>query len=104
VSIRLRYHVETSVSSSPADTKDLCNVCLSVTSDLLSEGGIWKTRVAAGTMWSCRSTTSRRRSSCAPHPARETRGPRGAGAGARAPTARWAGTVEWTFRSIPIAS
>lgn len=48
MAIRLRYHVETSVSSSPADTKDLGNVCLNVTSDLPSEGGIWKTRVAAG--------------------------------------------------------
>lgn len=48
MSIRLRYHVETSVSSSPADTKDLGNVCLNVTTDIPSEGGIWKTRVAAG--------------------------------------------------------
>ncbi len=48
MSIRLRYHIETSVSSSPADTKDLGNVCLNVTTDMPSEGGIWKTRVAAG--------------------------------------------------------
>lgn len=45
MAIRLRYHIETSVSSSTADTKDLGNVCLDVLSDSPSEGGIWKTRV-----------------------------------------------------------
>jgi len=48
MTVRLRYHVTTSISSSPADTKDLGNVCLDVTSDSPSEGGVWKTRVAAG--------------------------------------------------------
>lgn len=48
MAIRLRYHIETSISSSPADTKDLGNVCVDVTSDSPSEGGIWKTRVVAG--------------------------------------------------------
>lgn len=48
MAIRLRYRVETSVSSSPADLKDLGNVCLDVMSDLPSEGGIWKTRVLKG--------------------------------------------------------
>lgn len=48
MSVRLRYHIEASVSSSTADTKDLGNVCLDVLSDAPNEGGIWKTRVAAG--------------------------------------------------------
>lgn len=48
MSIRLRYHIEASVSSSTADCKDLGNVCLDVMSDSPSEGGIWKTRVTAG--------------------------------------------------------
>lgn len=47
MSVRLRYHIEASVSSSTADTKDLGNVCLDVLSDSPNEGGIWKTRVAA---------------------------------------------------------
>ena len=49
MSVRLRYRIETSVSSSPADLKDLGNVCLEVTSDAPSEGGIWKTRVLKNT-------------------------------------------------------
>ena len=49
MSVRLRYRIETSVSSSPADLKDLGNVCLEVTADSPSEGGIWKTRVAKNT-------------------------------------------------------
>ena len=45
MAIRLRYRVETSVSSSQADLKDLGNVCVDVLTDAPSEGGIWKTRV-----------------------------------------------------------
>lgn len=48
MSIRLRYHVTTSISSSPSDSKDLGNICIDVTSDGPNEGGIWKTRVLAG--------------------------------------------------------
>ena len=48
MSIRLRYGVTVSVSSSPADSKDLGNVCLNVSSDEPNEGGVWKTRVLAG--------------------------------------------------------
>ena len=48
MSVRLRYHVTTSISSSPADSKDLGNLCLDVTADTPNEGGIWKTRVLAG--------------------------------------------------------
>jgi hypothetical protein len=48
MAVRLRYRIETSVSSSNADLKDLGNVCFDVMSDDPSEGGVWKTRVAAG--------------------------------------------------------
>lgn len=48
MAVRLRYRIETSVSSSTADAKDLGNVCLDVMSDSPSEGGIWKTRIGAG--------------------------------------------------------
>lgn len=49
MAIRLRYHIEASVSSSPADCKDLGNACFNVVSDAPSEGGIWKTRVLKNT-------------------------------------------------------
>ena len=49
MAVRLRYHIEASVSSSPADTKDLGNACFNVVSDAPSEGGIWKTRVIRNT-------------------------------------------------------
>jgi hypothetical protein len=48
MTVRLRYHIEASVSSSTAECKDLGNVCLDVRTDSPNEGGIWKTRVAAG--------------------------------------------------------
>lgn len=48
MAIRLRYRVETSVSSSPADLKDLGNVCMDVMTDAPSEGGVWKTRILHG--------------------------------------------------------
>lgn len=47
MAVRLRYHIEASVSSSTADCKDLGNVCVDALSDAPNEGGIWKTRVAA---------------------------------------------------------
>lgn len=45
MAVRLSYHIEASVSSSPSDAKDLGNACFNVTSDAQSEGGIWKTKV-----------------------------------------------------------
>ncbi len=47
MSIRLNYRIGVAVSSSSADLKDLGNVTFDVTSDTPSEGGVWKTRVAA---------------------------------------------------------
>jgi hypothetical protein len=48
MTVRLRYHLAVTISSSPSDSKDLGNVCIDVTSDSPNEGGVWKTRVAAG--------------------------------------------------------
>ncbi len=47
MTVRLRYKMEVSVSSTSAEDKDLGNVKVDVCADDTSEGGCWKTTVAA---------------------------------------------------------
>ena len=48
MSVRIRYSIEASVSSTTAEAKDLGNVAYSVVDDSFGEGGTWKTKVASG--------------------------------------------------------
>ena len=48
MSVRVRYKLETAVSSTTAEEKDLGNRRYEVVSDGLNEGGSWKTRLLAG--------------------------------------------------------
>lgn len=53
--VRLTFKAEFSISSTPADEKDLGNGLYQVRTDAMSEGGTWRTRVAdAETDWEVR--------------------------------------------------
>jgi len=46
--VRIRYKIEISISSTPAEERDLGNVKYEIVTDKQGEGGGWKTLVAAG--------------------------------------------------------
>jgi len=48
MSVRIRYSIEASVSSTPAEEKDLGNVAYEVLDDDSGEGGVRKTLLAGG--------------------------------------------------------
>jgi hypothetical protein len=48
MSVRVRYRIEGSVSSTSAEDKDLGNMKTEVVDDSLNKGGTWKTFLAAG--------------------------------------------------------
>jgi hypothetical protein len=48
VPVRVRYKLSASVSSTPAEERDLGNIACEVVSDDVEDGGAWKTKLAAG--------------------------------------------------------
>jgi hypothetical protein len=48
MTVRVRYKIQATVSSSSAEEKDLCNQMWEVVCDGLGEGGSWKTVLLAG--------------------------------------------------------
>ncbi len=49
MSVRVRYTVQSAISSTPAEERDLGNVYWQIVTDLEQKGGTWKTVVPAGT-------------------------------------------------------
>lgn len=48
MSVRLRYKVSVAVSSTNAESNDLGNTAFEVVTDAPNDGGVWKTKLAAG--------------------------------------------------------